>query len=300
MTDWSRGAAWMEGRIVPIDEARLPVTDWALTHSDAVYDVVPVIEGRFFRLGDHLDRFWESMAAVRLAPDLDRATLRRALHAIVARAGLTEAYVAMVAARGQPLVPGTRDPRHCANHAFAWCVPYVHVNPEEVAARGAHLKVATVARRIPEDCVDPRAKNYHWGDFTAGLFEAKDAGYDSTVLPDHAGNLTEGPGFNLFAVRGKTVVTPDRGVLEGITRATVLEVCAEIGLGTEVRALPVAEAMEADELFTATSGGGVAPVTRLDERIFGNGAPGPLTLEIARRLGERRRRPDLTEPVEGL
>lgn len=300
MTDWSRGAAWMGGEILPIDEARLPVTDWALTHADAVYDVVPVREGRFFRLGDHLDRFEASMAAARLAPGVGRATLADRLHAIVARAGLRAAYVAMVAARGQPLVPGMRDPRQCANHLFCWCVPYVHVIPEDVAARGARLKIAATVRRIPEDCVDPRAKNYHWGDFTAGLFEAKDAGFDTVVLPDHAGNLTEGPGFNIFAVRDGRVATPDRGVLEGITRRTVLEICAALGIPSEVRALPAAEALEADEIFTATSGGGVTGVAALDGRSFGDGAAGPVTQRIAETFHAWRRRPDLTEPVRGL
>ena len=63
-------------------------------------------------------------------------------------------------------------------------------------------------RRIPADSVNPRAKNYHWGDFTAGLFEATDAGYETVVLLDHAGNVTEGPGFNVFAVTEGRVVTP--------------------------------------------------------------------------------------------
>src|SRR5699024_2712910 len=141
--------------------------------------------------------------------------------AIVARSGLRDAYVAMVAARGVPLVFGSRDPRECANHFYAWCVPYIHAVAPEIAEAGASVWIARDTRRIPADSVDPRTKNYHWGDFTRGLFEAKDRGFETVLLLDHAGNVAEGPGFNAFALTGDTVVTAEDGVLHGITRRTV-------------------------------------------------------------------------------
>ena len=122
-TDWSKGAAWIRGEVVPIAEATIGVTDWGVTRSDIAYDVVPVWEGACFRWGDHLDRFIDSMMALRMDPGISRGEIRAALHAMVARSGLRKAYVAMVASRGGPLVPGTRDPRACANHFYAWCVP---------------------------------------------------------------------------------------------------------------------------------------------------------------------------------
>ncbi|MEM7506018.1 MAG: aminotransferase class IV [Pseudomonadota bacterium] len=279
MQDFSKGAAWMKGRVIPIDEAVISVTDWGLTHSDITYDVVGVWEGAFFRLDAYLERFEASMAALRLDVGMDLATIRQVLHRMVATSGLHHSYCAMVASRGSPIIPGSRDPRDCANHFYAWNVPYIHVIPTEVAERGAHLKIAT-ARRIPPDSVDPRAKNYHWGDFTRGLFEAKEAGFDTTVLLDHAGNLTEGPGFNIFAVKDSAIITPELGCLEGITRRTVLEIAEDLGLPTAIRALPLAEFIEADEVFTATTGGGPVPVVKVDDRHFSNGAPGPVTQQI--------------------
>lgn len=297
MTDWSKGAAWIEGAVVPIAEAKINVTDWGLTHSDITYDVVPAREGAFFRIDDYLDRFEASMAALRLDPGLNRAEMKAALHAIVARSGLRDAYVSMSCARGVPLVAGSRDPRECGNHFYAWVIPFVHVLKPEVVARGARLWIAKTVRRIPEDSVNPRAKNYHWGDFTAGLFEAKDEGYDNVVLLDHAGDVTEGPGFNLFAVKDGRVVTSDHGVLHGITRRTALEICAEAGIPAETRPLPLAELMEADEVFITTSGGGVVPVTTVGDRIFGNGAPGPVGERLAALYIDWTRRPALREPI---
>ncbi|KUF09111.1 aminotransferase class IV [Pseudoponticoccus marisrubri] len=297
MTDLSAGAAWMAGRILPIAEAKIGVTDWALTHSDTVYDVVPVVGGAFFRLPDYLARFRASVQAGRFEIGMEDAEIAAALSSMVAASGLRDAYCAMVAARGTPRVPGDRDPRNCRNHFYAWAVPYVHVIKPEVIAAGASVWIAKMVRRIPPDSVNPRAKNYHWGDFTAGLFEAKEAGFETVLLCDHAGHVAEGPGFNAFAVIGDRVVTPETGVLEGITRRTVLEICAELGLATEIRPLPLEEFMAADEVFLSSSGGGVLPITRVDDRIFGNGVAGPVARQLHARYWDWTRRPEHRTPV---
>jgi branched-chain amino acid aminotransferase len=295
--DFSNGAAWMDGEIVPVSDAKISVLDWGFTRSDCTYDVASVRNGAFFRLDDYLERFQQSLDKVRIEVPQTPEEMRDIVHAIVGRSGLQDSYVALVASRGVPLIPGTRDPRQCGNHFFAWCIPYVHVIKPEIAARGAHLFVPDDVRRIPPDSVDPTAKNYHWGDLTRGLFEALDAGFDTAVLLDHQGNVTEGPGFNVFSVKGNSVRTPDTGVLEGITRRTVLELCSELGLETEVRPIALSEFMESDEVFTATTGGGVAPVTRINDRVFSNDAPGPETKRISETYLSWFDRPELRQPV---
>ena len=274
------GAAWMDGKIMPVSAARLPVNDWGVIHSDITYDVVTVWDGGFFRLDDYLGRFCQSMASLRLDVGMTATDIRAALHDMVAASGLRAAYVAMVASRGVPLSPGTRDPRECGNHFYAWCVPYVHIMRPDLPPEKRTAWIAKNVVRIPETSVDPRVKNYHWGDFTAGLFEAKDNGFETVILLDEAGHITEGPGFNVFAVRGNSLITSDHGMLEGISRRTVLEMAAERGLGVQVRPLPLAEFMDCDEVFISSSGGGVIALTRVDDRIFGNGAAGPVTTEL--------------------
>ncbi len=275
--DFSRGAAWMEGKVIPIGEARIPVTDWGLTHSDITYDVVHAWEGRFFRIDAYLDRFMESIARLGLAIDQDKDEIRAILHRIVARSGLRDSYVSMVASRGQPVVPGSRDPRDCANHFYAWCVPFVFVFTREAIARGARLYLPDDVFRIPPASVDPLAKNYHWGDFTRALITAKETGFDNTVLADANGNLTEGPGFNIFMVRNGKVRTPSSGMLAGITRRTAMEICESLSIPFEEANIPIAEFMEADEIFATTTGGGIVPITAVNERVFSNGAQGQIT-----------------------
>jgi branched-chain amino acid aminotransferase len=278
--DLSMGAAWMNGTVIPISQAKIPVNDWGLVHSDITYDVVPVIDGAFFRFDKYLARFLSSMENLHLDPGMNKRDIQAALHQMVSKSSLRDSYVAMVCSRGKPKIAGSRDPRDCENHFFAWCVPYVHIIKPEIVEQGATAWIAQNAYRIPENSVNPRVKNYHWGDFTQGIFEAKDKNYETVILLDYDGNVTEGPGFNVFAVKDKVLITPDRGVLAGVSRKTVLEMAEHLGINTSTRSLNVEELLEADEIFLSSSGGGVIPIIRVNETIFGNGASGPISVQL--------------------
>ena len=278
--DLSMGAAWMNGKVLPISQAMIPVNDWGLVHSDITYDVVPVIDGAFFRFDEYLARFLSSMENLHLDPRMSKRDIKAALHQMVGKSSLRDSYVAMVCSRGKPKIAGSRDPRDCENHFFAWCVPYVHIIKPEIVEQGATAWIAQNAYRIPENSVNPLVKNYHWGDFTQGIFEAKDKDYETVILLDYDGNVTEGPGFNVFAVKDKVLITPDRGVLAGVSRKTVLEMAEHLGINTSIRSLSVEELLEADEVFLSSSGGGVIPIIRVNETIFGNGASGPISVQL--------------------
>ena len=296
-TGLEAGAAWIDGEVMPIAAARLPINDWGLIHSDITYDVVPAWDGGFFRLDDYIGRFQNSVAALRLDVGMDSPAIAAALTEMVAASGLRNAYVAMVASRGVPLIPGTRDPRECGNHFYAWCVPYIRVMRADLPDAERSAWIAKSVRRIPETSVDPRVKNYHWGDFTAAMFEAKDMGYETTILLDEDDNVTEGPGFNVFAVKDGRLVTSDHGMLEGISRRTVMEMATELGFDVEVRPLPLAEFMQADEVFMSSSGGGVLAITRVDDRIFANGTTGPITTALHARYWDWMYRPALRTEI---
>ncbi len=279
------GAAFIDGAYVPIAEAKIPILDWGFLRSDATYDVVHVWKGGFFRLDDHLDRFERSLAALHMTPGMSRAEVAAILTECVRLSGLEDAYVEMLCTRGVP-PPGARDPRRCANRFAAFAIPFVSIADAGQRRRGLHLIVSAVPR-IPPDSVDPTVKNYHSLDFVRGLYDAYERGGETTVLVDRAGNVTEGPGFNVFAVRDGRVRTPARGVLEGITRRTVLELCGEIGVAAEAGTLPADALRAADEVFVTSTAGGIVPVTRIDGRALGDGAPGALTTRLTELYWER-------------
>ncbi len=276
---FAAGAAYIDGRYMPIGQAAIPITDWGYRRSDVTYDVVGVWEGNFFRLGDHIRRFRSSMRKFRFEPREGDEEIKAILNRCVALSGLKNAYVAMDCLRGRPAPGMPYHPVHARNYIAAFAIPWVWVMSPEVQKRGGHLIIAETVR-IPADSVDPTAKNFHWADLTRGQFEALDRGADFSLLLDSEGNVTEGPGFNVFFVIDGVVLTPDAGVLEGITRKSVIEICRDLGIPAKVGKVPAAEAREADEIFLATTAGGVMPASRIDGRIMGNDRPGPISTKI--------------------
>ena len=95
----SAGSAWMNDNIIPISEASIPITDWGLTNSDLTYDAAPVRDGAFFRLSDYIDRFFASMVALQLNPNMTKQQVQSALLDMVAASAMRESYVAMVCSR---------------------------------------------------------------------------------------------------------------------------------------------------------------------------------------------------------
>jgi branched-chain amino acid aminotransferase len=283
---FAEGVAFVDGQFVPVAEARIPLLDRGFTRSDATYDVTHVWKGYIFRLDDYLDRFERNMSALRMQPPLPRDEIRRVLIECVRRSGLRDAYVQMTCTRGVP-PGGTRDPRACTPRFYAFAIPFVWIADPEQQKRGLNLHVSA-RRRIPPDSLDPRIKNFHWLDMTMGLFEAFDAGCDIEVLTDGAGNLTEGPGFNIFLVRQGRLATPADGVFDGMTRRTVIELCRELDFPLDETTLPLAELSYADEVFLSSTAGGIMPVTRVDSRPIGDGMLGLVTSRLMRLYWDRK------------
>ena len=293
-----QGCAYVDGQFVAPEDAKISIFDWGFLHSDATYDVAHVWQGKFFRLGDHLERFFASMARLRLDPGKTRAEVRAIAHECVKRAGLRDAYVEVLCTRGQPQ-PGSRDPRSCRNNFMAFAIPFVWIADPDKQKRGINLIVSDV-QRIGAASVDPRIKNYHWLDMVQALFQAYERGGESALLVDAAGNVAEGPGFNVFAVTGGALVTPEAGVLEGVSRRTVIEMARAAGLPVRIEALPVATLRAADEVFLSSTGGGVIAVAQLDGRAIGGrpaGEFGPVTRQLQQAYWALHEDPALTETV---
>jgi len=278
MTNFPPGIAYIDGAYVPISEAKISVLDWGLLRSDATYDVVHVWKNRFFRLDVHLDRFMANVDKLRMNLPFDRDELAEILHQCVHKSGLENAYVEMVLTRGHSPT-FSRDPRDAVNNFFAFVIPFGWIANEEQRARGMRVHIASVAR-IPPSSVDPEVKNYHWLDLVQGMHEAYDAGKENVFLGDGRGNITEGPGFNIFAVKNNIIRTPATGVLKGITRRTTLELCAELELETMETDVSEAALKGSDEVFVTSTAGGIFPVAEIDDASIGTPIPGPVTRKL--------------------
>lgn len=295
--DWSKGAAYIDGSFMPLADAKIPVTEWGYRRSDVTYDVAGVYYGCFFRIDDHIERFRRSMTKLRMAPRESDDELKAVLIDLVRRSGLREAYVAMDCLRSRPQRGMSMLPGHARSYIVAFAMPWVWVFSEEQQARGVHAMIAKTPR-IPSASVDPTVKNFHWGDLTGALFEAEDAGFDTAILLDLDGNVTEGPGYNVFAVIGGTVVSPPEGALEGITRLSVFELCDVLGIPSEVRPISRQEIEDADEIFFSTTAGGIMPVSRLGGRILGNDRPGLVSSNLRETFWQRRQQGWHATPID--
>ncbi len=286
---WSQGAAFVDGRFCAIEDATISVLDLGVTRSDGTYDVAHVWQGRFYRLGDHLDRFLAGLGALRLDTGHDRAGLEDILHGCVSRSGLRDAYVSMTCTRGRP-APGSRDLRTARHTFYCFAVPFVWVTTPEQQTRGASLWISSTPR-IPPESVDPQVKNYHWLDLDRAQLDAYDHGADLVVLREASGAISEGPGYNVFAHVDGVWHTPERGVLHGITRRSVIELVGEAGDAVEQGPLSAEQLRGASEVLVTSTAGGVLPVTTIDGRPVGSGQPGPLTLDLRRRYWARHHDP---------
>lgn len=291
------GVGFIDGTYVPLGELRIPVTDLGFMMSDLCYDAVHVRDGRFFRLGDHMDRFERGIRARRYETlGHDRDSIGTVLHECVRRAGLRDAMVYAVATRGEPPADGQKDLRQCRNRLMAWARPYYGVVSEVEMEWGCDIVVAETVR-IPPASVDPTVKNFGRLDFVAALFEAYDRDAAYAVLPDTDGNVTEGRGWNIFVLTGGRLRSPDSGVLEGITRRTVMEIAGRLNIEARFDRVPVADLHAADEVFITSTAGGIMPVRSVDGRTVGDGAPGPVTRRVATLYDEMHRDPAHTTPV---
>ena len=208
----------------------------------------------------------------------DRAELIEILHNCVALSGLQNAYVEFICTRGtSPTF--SRDPRDAVNRFVAFAIPFGSVaNPEQMR-RGLHAAVTDLVR-IPPSSVDPTVKNYHWLDLVKGLYAAYSQGAETAILLDANGNIAEGPGFNVFAVKDGRISSPEFGVLMGITRQTIFDLCDELQITCATDDLAPSDLKAADEVFVTSTAGGVMPVTKIDENSIGTGSVGPITKEI--------------------
>lgn len=138
----------------------------------------------------------------------------------------------------------------------------------ELVAKGASDCLAQSVWRIPDGSVEPIVKNYHWGDFTNGFSEAKDAGFEALILTDTGRNITERPGFSVFAFKHGKLFTASHGVLSGITHQTFWKLPQNWACRLIFDLCHIPYFLDADDVFISSFAGGHIPIVKVDETVF--------------------------------
>ena len=297
-----KGMVFINGEYVAPADAKISVFDNGFIKSDVVYDVTSTWHGQFFRLDDHVARFLRSCEGFRLPCPYSADEIRRILAECVAQGDVADAsYVELALTRGHyKEFLGAMPNLYDTDVTFiAYAIPYRWIVPPEQQATGIDIIIAKT-RRIPNECVDARFKNFHWGDLTMARFEAIDAGAQNAILCTPDGVLSEGPGFNVFWTKDGTLHTPDSNVLEGITRQTVFDLADDASVPSETGRYPTEALLEADEAFLCSTAGGIMPVVGVDDRTLSNGAPGEITSRLRELYWSKREAGWLGTPVEDI
>ena len=294
--DPAEGIAFIDGDYRPLRDAKISILDFGFTRSDCTFDTLKVWDGKYFRRDLHVDRFLTSCEHLRLNLPVSREELIEIQNECVRRSGLRYALVKPVCTRGVA-APGSRDPRDATPNFFVYAQPYSDTIKKEVQERGINLIVASIPRISP-DSVDPKIKNYNRLDFVGGLLEAFDRDGDNVLLPDEDGNITEGLGFNVFAIKDGEATTPQRGMLEGITRQVTMKLCEELQIKTHIAPLPVSDLKAADEVFVTSTAGGIMPITIIDGEPVNTGQVGPKSEQVRDLYWSKHEDPEWTTPID--
>ena len=276
--------AYVNGKIVPVGEATVPVHDRSFLYGDGAFDTAVARRGRVFRLDAHIDRLFRSLAVLRIPPPLGKSELHGAALDLMRRNGMVDGFLRMVVSRGTCAYVSL-DPRTATGGPTLVMLTRGADPPREVGAIHGHAggarAVTASVRKTPTASLESRVKSNNYLNGILARFEAIDAGVDEAILLDVEGRVTEGSGDNLFAVVGDRVLTPPAiNILEGITREAILGLAPRAGLRSEVRELTPYDLYTADEVFLTSTVVGVMPIVELDGRVIGAGAAGP----SARRL----------------
>jgi len=282
----------INGQLVHRDQAGISPFDSAVQGGDAVWEGLRLYHGRIFRLQQHLDRLRHSALALAFSqiPSHDAITgeIRKTLAANQMTDGV---HIRLTLTRGVKITSGM-DPR--LNQSGPTLIVLAEHKPPVYGTGGIMLITASV-RRFPPDCLDPKIHHCNLLQSILAKIEANAAGADDALMLDTRGFVAETNATHLFfALDGRLHTSRTTACPEGITRATVLELCEEHGLPYQVRDISPAEVYRADECFCTGTMGELVAVTTIDGRTIGDGRVGPLTrrlTELFRELTAREGEP---------
>lgn len=272
--------AWLAGRVVAWEDARVPIEDRGLQFAESLYEVLPITAGRARLLPAHVERMRRAARELDLepgVPDLDG--WQRVAAELVSAEGLDEGLLYAQVTGG--VAPRSHvTPENPAPTFFAYLQRHRFPRADE-AARG--IRAITVADLRWARC---DLKTTMLVPAVLAKREAVRQGVDEALLRGPDGEVREGSTSNVFIVEGNRIVSPApaQHVLPGVTRSVVSELALEEGLPVTDEAIPLERLLRANEVFITSTSRLVMPVLAVDSTQIGAGAPGPITLELARRL----------------
>ena len=276
----------LNGDFLDPADAKVSVFDRSFLYGDSLYEVVRTYQGKPFRLKEHLVRMEKSaklcqMRFSQTTAEYEREILK-SIAAYRAQPGKQDedVYVRIVVSRGSGKI-GFGLGNLETPTLYAIIVEPISMFPNRPFDKGTKLQISDRIRNHPK-ALDPAMKSGNYLNSLLAYLSAADAGFDDALMVDQQGFMTEGTTFNLFYVnRGIVATAPlDVGILDGVTRRAILNLCIEQGIPCREVRFPKEYLYEADEVFVSSSLKEVLPVLDLDGKKIASGKAGPVTRKL--------------------
>ena len=281
---------YLNDKFVPREEAKVSAFDHGFLYGDGVYETLRTYRGRFFMLSKHLARLFRSGELIGLTIPLSESEWTSLLHEALERNGLArqpdnplseppDAYIRITVSRGEGDIG--LDPALCPQPTLLVFTKPLNGYPAQCYERGVSVAIVGVRRNLPT-AVHPQIKSLNFLNNILAKHEATQAGAFDGLMLNADDAVAECTVSNVFFVRRGRLCTPSLscGILDGITRETVILLSREAGVEVEEGSYTYEELSTADECFLTNTSMEIMPVAEVNRRKIGNGQPGPLTRKL--------------------
>ena len=270
---------YIDGEFFPKDEAKVSVFDHGLLYGDGIFEGIRAYNGHVFKLDTHIERFFNAARAISLVLPFTRDEIKEIVLESCRKNGIHDGYIRLVATRG------TGDlglsPTKCPKATVFCIAATIALYPPEFYKTG--LKVITaVQRRNRATIIDPQIKSLNYLNNILARIEADNRGAPEALMLTEEGLVAECTGDNIFIIKDTCIWTPPihLGILDGITRSTVITLAKERGYDVQEKAFTLYNVYSADEVFLTGTAAELIAVTEIDGRVIGDGTAGTVTMEL--------------------
>ncbi|MDA8346450.1 MAG: branched-chain-amino-acid transaminase [Thermaerobacter sp.] len=270
---------FLDGKFVDHDDARISVFDHGYLYGDGVFEGIRAYSGRIFRLQAHVDRLFSSAKTLMLQIPYTKEKMTELIVEACRVNGLQDAYIRVVVSRGAGDLG--LDPTKCPKPTVVVIADSIALYPESLYRSGLTVCTSSIRRQRAE-ALNPQIKSLNYLNSILAKIEANQRGCQEVVMLSEEGFVAECSADNIFIVRGRKLLTPapHLGILLGITRDAVMDVARAAGYDVVETTFTRHEMWNADEVFLTGTAAEIVSVVSIDERVVGNGKPGPVAAEL--------------------
>ena len=268
---------WLNGKLVDEKDAVVSVFDHGFLYGDGVFEGIRIYNRRIFKWKEHLDRLYDSAKILGIEIGMTPEEMTAAVKETIRANGIYDkGYIRLVVSRGRGDLG--INPKKCEGKpTVVIIVSTIAIYPEERYQTGVRAIVCSV-RKNRVDSLPPQAKTLNYVNNILGVIEVNNAGVEEGIMLTEDGYVAEATVDNIFVVKSGRITTPPvyLGILDGITRRTVIEIIKKEDIPFRESPLTISDLYTADEIFVTGTAAELMPIVEVDSRKVGNGKPGPL------------------------